>query len=250
MSCRFYVGGSGWRWTFRQDVMAYKQMSPFNCCELDFTFYRFPKTKEIEEIVRYASDLRWSVRVHRSVTHSLEHCLDERAIKQFRQFVRLFTDLESEEILDFYVFLVPPRIRPSEEMIKRIRKFERAFGLGERMAIEFRNDDWYKSPWLESLEDIGVTVVSIDAPGMLHYVKTSRHIYVRCHGRKQWYMYVYSDSELEEIVEYVSRLLPADTCWIVFDNDPGILRNGERIMAMLKRKFGESSVPPRGHAKS
>ncbi|MGC8556152.1 MAG: DUF72 domain-containing protein, partial [Conexivisphaera sp.] len=65
----FYVGTSGWSYSWNPDGIGwYAENSGLNAVELNASFYRFPFPSMVRGWSR-RSGLRWSIKVHRSVTH-------------------------------------------------------------------------------------------------------------------------------------------------------------------------------------
>lgn len=215
-----YVGTSGWmyRWNPKRSLKWYAENSGFNAVELNASFYRFPTKKQVMSWKNY--NLRWAVKVHRSVTH-VKKLSD---VESWRKFEDLMKDLEP----DFYLFQMPPSFKFTEENLLRVKKFEEL--VGDRMAIEFRDPAWYE-------HDLGlkVTVVSIDSPIGVYIVNTSGTIYLRMHGRTEWYFYEYKEEELKEDAEKILSLNPKKV-YIFFNNDLWMLENGRKMMEILLKR--------------
>jgi len=87
------------------------------------------------------------------------------------------------------------------------------------MAIEFRDKEWY-----ERGIDINSVIVSIDSPIGTYIVNNVGIIYLRFHGRKEWYSYNYSEGELREIALKVKELKP-EKVYLFFNNNHNMLEN-------------------------
>ena len=81
-------------------------------------------------------------------------------------------------------------------MKKAILLFDNPQGL----AVEFRNESWLTREIYFLLKEYGVVYCNADSPktGLNDWI-TSDIAYIRLHGRKSWYSYNYSESELSEI---------------------------------------------------
>lgn len=222
------IGASGWRWTLG-DFSRYRMLAPFNAIEIDYTFYKIPSQREVQKFLLEGGNLKWAVKVHRSITH--RYFFDENAIKFFRRFKKSLKLMEDRKMIEFYVFIIPPALKPSQELLSRIKKFISASNISNKAAFEFRSREWYSEEWLKEMQKLGITVVSVDAPGFHYFVKTTNKIYVRLHGRRNWFFDVYNNEELDEILLEIKKLLPADVIWIILDNDPGILKNGTYLLS-------------------
>ena len=197
----------------------YVENTGFNAVELNASFYRFPFRNQVKGWSKYR--IRWAVKVHRIVTHV-------KRLKDFSTWQK-FEELMSPLNPDFYLFQLPPNFKFSEESLERVKRFEEV--VGERMAVEFRDREWY-----ERVNDLGLrraTVVSIDSPIGVFIVKNTDTVYLRMHGRTEWYWYEYSEEELREVAERVVSLSPKKV-YVFFNNDLWMLENGRQMMAILK----------------
>ncbi|MEM4913906.1 MAG: DUF72 domain-containing protein, partial [Desulfurococcaceae archaeon] len=66
-----YVGTSGWLYDWNEGASLdwYVEESGLNAVELNASFYRFPFRNQVKGWSIKGSTLRWSVKVHRSITH-------------------------------------------------------------------------------------------------------------------------------------------------------------------------------------
>ncbi|AWR98597.1 DUF72 domain-containing protein [Metallosphaera hakonensis JCM 8857 = DSM 7519] len=216
-----FVGTSGWtyQWNPKRSLRWYVENSGFNAVELNASFYRFPTEKQVQNWSKVK--LRWAVKVHRMITH-VKRLTDLGVWERFRE---LFEPLNP----DFFLFQMPPSFKFSEDNLRRVKEF--ASNVGERMAIEFRDPQWYT-------EDLGldVTVVSIDSPIGVYMVNTSGTVYMRFHGRNQWYFYRYESKELQEVAERILNLSPKpERVYMFFNNDLWMLDNGREMMSLLTK---------------
>ena len=90
---------------------------------------------------------------------------------------------------------------------------------------------------IDKIEDLGVVFCSVDAPGLPRTVHvTSKSIYLRIHGYKEWYRYIYSQTELDELLDSVVNL-KAEKKAIYLNNDHGMLQNG---LYLLQHTIGNA----------
>jgi len=214
-----YVGTSGWMydWNEGQNLEWYVNHSGLNAVELNMSFYRFPFPNQVKGWKKHK--VVWSVKVNRYITH-IKRLKD---VESWEKFQKLMDELNPR----FYLFQMPPTFKFNEENVKRVKEFEKI--VGKRMAIEFRDVEWYRN-----LPDFKVTVVSIDSPIGTYIVKTSDVVYLRLHGREEWYMYEYSKEELRELAEKVVELNPVDI-FVFFNNDHWMLENARLMKKILER---------------
>jgi len=213
-----YVGTSGWMydWNEGQSLEWYVNHSGLNAVELNMSFYRFPSPNQVKRWKKYK--IVWSVKVNRYITH-VKRLKD---VESWERFQKLMDELNPR----FYLFQMPPTFKFNEENVRRVKEFEKI--LGKRMAIEFRDVEWY-----ENLPDFEATVVSIDSPIGTYIVKTSDTVYLRLHGREEWYIYEYSENELRELAEKIAKLSPTDV-FVFFNNDHWMLENARLMKKILE----------------
>ena len=228
-----FVGTSGWLydWNLGGSLDWYVSMSGLNAVELNASFYRFPYPSQVRSWARKGAGLRWSIKVHRSITHTRR--LNEKALPIWDRFSQLFRPMDEKGIIDFYLLQLPPSYDAREEYVERLRRFAKHTGLGRRLAIEFRHSSWLESgEGLKLCRELGATFVSIDAP-IGTYIGTSNGIvYLRVHGRLYWYAHDYSFEELSELAEKVLSLGP-EKVYVFFNNDHWMLENARTMMQIL-----------------
>ncbi len=225
-----YVGTSGWVYDWNPDGLDwYAAHSGLNAVELNASFYRFPSRRTIESWARRGSRLRWAVKVHRSVTHV--HRLNEKGLEAMRRFLELFKPMD--HLIDYYLAQLPPSYRDTPENRRRVARLAAETGLGERLAVEFRHESWFKPETIEWAEKLGITLVSIDAPIGTWIASTHGRIYLRLHGRTAWYAHDYTDEELTELAAEVARHRPR-LLHVFFNNNHWMLDNARRMKEILE----------------
>jgi len=233
-----YVGTSGWSYPWNPDGLEwYVRNSGLNAVELNASFYRFPFRSVVRGWSR-RTELRWSVKVHRSITHS-RMMRPPGSTEVLLRFLELFRPMDDAGIVDFYLFQMPPRFAAGEENWRRIIEVSGTVGLGPRMAIEFRHRSWFEEEWVERARGAGITIVSVDAPDLSFYARSGDSVYLRMHGRTAWYAHTYSDGELEEVAGRL-RSLGGSRAYVFFNNDHAMLENARD---MLKKLTGSGSPP-------
>ncbi|ADY02430.1 hypothetical protein VMUT_2234 [Vulcanisaeta moutnovskia 768-28] len=225
-----FVGTSGWLydWNPESSFDWYVRNSGLNAVELNASFYRFPFRNQVVSWAKKGSGLRWAVKVHRYITHVKR--LREDALDTWRRFRDLFTPLDP--YIDFYLFQMPPSFAFKDENIDRIRIFAKESGLGKKFAIEFRHPSWFNEGVLDVFRGLGITIVSVDEPGVTWIVSSNDTVYLRLHGRTDWYWYDYSEEELRDLAGKVLILNPVDI-YVFFNNDHWMLENARRMLAIL-----------------
>ncbi|MCK4353107.1 DUF72 domain-containing protein [candidate division WOR-3 bacterium] len=224
---KVFVGTSGWYYDWNQDLSLdwFIENSSLNAIELNASFYRFPFPNQIKSWAKKGSCLRWSIKVNNSITH--KHRFNERAIGVWKSFQQRFASLE--EFIDFYLFQVPPSF--SDE--KRLMQFIQNIGIGKKFALEIRNKKWLLDDNLCFRLQKKVVLVSVDSPDFQNKIFSNEVIYLRMHGKKEWYRHNYSTKELTEIVKKVRKINPKKT-HIFFNNNHNMLINARLMLKLFE----------------
>jgi uncharacterized protein YecE (DUF72 family) len=213
-----FVGTSGWyyEWNKKKNLDWFIQNSGLNTVELNASFYRFPSPDQIEGWNRKGTGLRWSIKVHRSITHWRQ--LSESSLEILENFLELFEPMD--RLVDFYLFQVPPKF---DDITKALR-FAEAAKLGERFALEIRNKELLGND--EACAELmkKVTLVSVDSPDYRNRIFPGKTVYMRMHGRESWYSYDYSRAEIKETIRKISEFEP-EKVHIYFNNNHNMLEN-------------------------
>lgn len=235
-----YIGTSGWRYAWNPNGLKwYVEHSGFNAVELNMSFYSFPREKQVENWKKVGGSLSWAIKVHRSITHMRR--LNEKSIPVWKRFRERFRPLE--EVIDFYLFQLPPSLSFSETIYRRLADYSR---LCEKIALEPRNKTWFTTEVVKSLSELGVYIVTPDSPifeGLpdIGVVVSRGTVYVRMHGRLTWYNYGYLDDELEEVAEKIIDAKP-ERAYVFFNNNHDMLRDGRKLKEIILRKIGRASL--------
>lgn len=226
---RVFVGTSGFMYPWNPDGLEwYVRESGFNALELNMSFYRFPTPSQVRGWAERGRELRWSIKVTRFITHL--HRFGARATERWRSFRELFEPMDS--LIDFYLFQLPPAMGPAYS--GRIGGFAASTGLGRRFALEWRSPEWFSGEWIRWAAGLGITLVSVDAPGLPRTIfRNDGTVYLRMHGRSSWYGHRYSREELLEVARAIARGEP-ESVYVYFNNDHDMLDNGRELLGILR----------------
>ena len=230
-----FIGTSGWMYSWNPDGFRwYIDNSGLNSVELNMSFYRFPYPNQVKGWRRYSGEtgLRWSVKVHRLITHT--HLLAGKAYRYMDGFLELFKPLD--DYIDFYLLQLPPRFRFRGEYMDRVRDFTSTLGLKWRIAVEFRDRGWFNDRIVRFAGENLFTFVSVDSPETIFYARSGPYIYIRFHGRSSWYSHNYTYGELYDAALKL-RDLGGDKLYAYFNNDHDMLGNARLFKEIAWRLF-------------
>jgi uncharacterized protein YecE (DUF72 family) len=196
----------------------------FNSVEINASFYRFPIQSWVKTWLTAPEDFSFSIKVHRSITHYTK--LKNRSLELWNRFRQPLESLEKK--IDFWLFQMPSNYKYKQENLEAIRAFFEKTNLRNKAVIEFRDTSWWKA--VKEIANIGIVFCSVDAPGLPHsLMSTNGAVYLRLHGSKEWYNYIYSEKELNNILSRIKKL-KADKKMIYLNNDHGMLQNGRYLL--------------------
>ena len=156
----------------------------FNAVELNMTFYVIPGRKAVEGIVRKSGDLKFSVKLHQSMTHDLSATPED-----YGAFFAVLEPMEEAGKLGVFLAQFPYRFHDTPENRTYLEGLARTFE-GRRLAVEFRHWSWDREEVNGWLEDIGLFRVSTDYPPLRGLPRPALYVmggfaYVRFHGRNR-----------------------------------------------------------------
>ncbi|AKB36857.1 hypothetical protein MSSAC_2267 [Methanosarcina siciliae C2J] len=221
-----FVGTSGWyyEWNKKKNLDWFVENSGLNSVELNASFYRFPAPSSIRSWSTKGAELRWSIKVHRSITHWRQ--FGESALETWENFRGLFEPLE--HLIDFYLFQAPPKFDDAATALG----FAEETGLGEKFALEIRNKKLLGND--DTCEELleKVTLVSVDSPDYRDRIFSGKIVYVRMHGREGWYSYNYTREEIEETIRKINEFEP-EKVYIYFNNNHNMLENARTALKVF-----------------
>ncbi|MEN2974214.1 MAG: DUF72 domain-containing protein [Candidatus Caldarchaeales archaeon] len=231
----FRVGTSGYSYFWnpdRRNPFKWYVMQGFKTVEINASFYSFPRETWVETWSRNSPEgFDFSIKVHRSITHLSR--MGPKSIDIWEKFYQVLKPIEGK--ISFWLFQFPEYFKPIHENLLRIKVFLNETGLGDMAVFEFRDPRWWEMT--DYIERLGAVFCSVDAPGLPRKISSSNnYVYLRLHGRTDWYAYNYSDKELEEIVRELLKLDPGKS-YVYFNNDHGMLENALKMRKMLEEKI-------------
>ena len=222
-----FVGTSGWSygWNKGGTLDWYLRKSGLNAVELNASFYRFPYKNQVAGWAGKGTELRWCIKVHRFVTH--QYKFNDTARRIWENFLDLFRPLDP--LIDYYLFQAPPLMKNSD----RILRFFDGLPLLDKCVLEIRNrslilDDTACRKLQEFLP-----LVSVDSPDARNRIFSGHLVYMRMHGRDDWYQYDYSQEELEETAAMIQKT-GAENAYLFFNNNHSMLENAQRMRELFR----------------
>lgn len=231
---KIYVGTSGWSysWNLGGNLEWYVENSGLNAVELNASFYTYPYPSQLRFWMWVGRKLRWSVKVHRSITHLYR--LSEKSYSAWERFRKYYKPIE--DLTDFYLIQLPPTYDRRESFFERIIRFARETSSRDKIAVEFRHLSWFRESPEKLCEELDhIVIVSVDSPDITWFVSCRGIVYLRLHGRSEWYFHNYTEEELREIAARIKDLSP-DSVYVFFNNNHWMLENARRMLDLLTKK--------------
>ena len=207
-----------------------------DCVEVDNSFYRPPTARMTANWLRSVArdpEFRFLVKAWQRFTH-------ERAEPwmraEFDLFIEGLSPLREAGRLDGLLFQFPWSFRDTPESRGWLELIAQWFG-DWPVAVEVRHDSWRGEEVQNFFRSHRFTYCNIDQPALAHCLPPSSHVtsetgYFRLHGRnaRNWfrdqqetyggrYDYLYSESELEDVLGHIRRIAAqARKTFVVFNN--------------------------------
>ena len=220
---RLNVGCSGWfywhwRGGFYPGDMPTKLWFPhyassFKTVELNAPFYSWPTVATVNSWRRQAGqqEFLYSVKVCELITHVRRFHGTKQLIADFGFIADLLGPL-----MGCFLFQLPPSFHYTPARLRNI--------LGQleperRNVIEFRHASWWNETVFAKFRETGTIFCSCSSPKLPdELVKTADDVYIRFHGKHQWYRHDYSEEELAVWTDRIQRS-GAERVWAYFNND-------------------------------
>lgn len=224
-----FIGTSGWSydWNKGGNLDWYLLNSGLNSVELNASFYRFPFKNQVSVWSKKGKDLRWCVKVHRFVTH--QHRFNDAARTVWQRFLDLFAPLDS--FIDYYLFQAPPSMTNIDRLIEFFTDLPRQ----DKCALEIRNKTVLLDDRACGKLQEHVLLVSVDSPDVTNRIYHDSVVYIRMHGRNDWYQHDYTQEELVETATLICDT-GADRAYIFFNNNHAMLENAQQMKLFSTKK--------------
>jgi len=228
---KIFVGTSGWFYEWNKELSLdwYIENSELNAIELNASFYRFPFLNQIRSWAKKGKNLRWVIKVNRLITH--QYKFSDNGLSVGQRFFNLFSAME--DLIDYYLFQLPPNL--SDKVQEKITQFINRININKKFALELRNGTWFNDKTIKWAESLNITLVSIDAPDFPRTIfNTAKNVYLRMHGRTDWYSHNYTKEELKEVAEKI-LMVHAEKVYVFFNNNHNMLKNAQDMIKILNK---------------
>lgn len=235
------VGTSGWSYD-DWDGRFYPEEVPrsrwfehyarvFPTVEVNYSFYRLPRTSTIERWHDQAPDrFRYAVKGSRYVTHNLKLAGAADAVGNVTE---RMAPLRS--FLGVWLWQLPPNLKKD---VERLDTFLGLLPGGQRHAVEFRDRSWWDADVYDALASHGAACVWLSDGQMPDETPTvADFIYVRMHGLgEERYRHDYTDTELEPWAKRLEEAARGGLdAYVYFNNDHRAMApaNASRLIELL-----------------
>lgn len=203
----------------------------FNSVEINGSFYRFPTESWTNNWKKVAGEkFMFSIKVHRSITH-YTRLKGNKSVQLWKRFKKSMEPIEDKVL--FWLFQMPSTFKFNEENLERLTIFANKAELNNKAVMEFRDSSWWSKASLKELQKNKFSICSVDAPLLPKKILNLNNIiYLRLHGSKSWYNYIYSEKELKRIISKLQKKR-ANKKAVYLNNDHGMLLNGKYLMDHL-----------------
>ena len=241
MAVKILVGTSGWSYEHWRERFYPRELaksrwlefysSSFNTVELNASFYHLPTEKAFTNWRSTTrDDFVFAVKVSRYITHikKLRDC-DE----PIRNFLSRAGLLEGK--LGPLLYQLPPNLHRNDELLEVFIDF-----LPQELkhVFEFRHDSWHTPEVFRLLRRYNAGFCIYDMPDYTTPVEvTADFAYIRFHGSKHMYGGCYSDEELDDWVQKLSKVAQAvNAVYVYFNNDIDgfAVTNAEALLKKLQ----------------
>jgi len=199
----------------------------FNSVEINGSFYRFPTESWTNNWKKVSGGkFMFSIKVHRSITH-YTRLKGNKSIQLWKRFKKSVEPIEDK--VQFWLFQMPSTFKFSQENLERLTIFANKAELNNKAVMEFRDSSWWSKASLKELQKNKFSICSVDAPLLPKKILNLNNIiYLRLHGSKSWYNYIYSEKELKRIISKLQKKC-ANKKAVYLNNDHGMLLNGKYL---------------------
>jgi len=225
MNTKLFIGTSGWYYSHWKEIFYPANLAKskwfgcycnyFNAVEINATFYRsFKEDIYLNWYNKAPENFIYVLKAPRIITHSkyLKNC--ENDIRTFNNSVK-----HLKEKLGMILLQIAPKTNYDLSLLKEVILF---FDKPDLVSVEFREAKWFTNDVKGLLQKTGAVLCDADSPitGFVKWV-TDKKIYLRLHGKGEWYTYDYSKDELYETAKIIIKHVEngINEIYVFFNND-------------------------------
>lgn len=214
--------------------------SLYSSIEINSSFYKIPQGTTMK---KWAGDVpqnfKFTFKLFKEITHAKNLQYDRQVIKKFFGSINQVGDKKGCLLLQFPGSFKVNNINRLGELLNDIRLEDPHQHW--KIAVEFRNADWYVESVIDFLEDNNCTLVVHDKGGYgtgFHDTNTDC-VYVRFHGPGGSYRGSYDESYLSEFASYIQQWIEGGkTVYVYFNNTMGeAIQNMELLRSLVQENF-------------
>lgn len=236
------VGCSGWFYWHWRDTFYPADLptklwfehyaQQFKTVELNAPFYSWPTVAAVQGWLRQIGRRKffYTVKACELITHVKRFTGTKTLIRDFGYIADLLGPR-----MGCFLFQLPPSFRYSAARLERIVT---QLDPARRNVVEFRHQSWWNERVFEAFRAANVIFCSCSGPRLPdELVKTADDVYLRFHGKKQWYRHDYTAEELAMWSEKI-RTSGATRVWAYFNNDRNgyAIKNARTFLRQLREK--------------
>jgi uncharacterized protein YecE (DUF72 family) len=224
----------------------------FNALELNGTYYRMPTAEQMRNMVRRTGGkVQFSVKAFSELTHNPHSGNYQSLIGEFK---KALEPLQENNVLLCVLFQFPQRLHYDKgQRLYLDAILKEADGLP--LVVEMRNVKWQNDNVYNTLRQRNIGWCITDNPQLpdlpkLDFTATSDLSYFRLHGRNAelWYKgdsttrydYLYSDNELQPMIDPIRYLLAHAAIVAIFFNNHAKAQatvNARKLELLLKEQL-------------
>lgn len=195
----------------------------FNSIEVNASFYKIPQRKTIERwAATVPENFRFTFKLHQEFTHCKFLDYDAEPLAGFIDVISAVGEKKGCILVQFPPSLKSDCILQLENLLHDLKNSMQ--NATWRLAVEFRDTSWYNDETFDLLKSQNAALVLHDIPkSAAPFIPTSDDfVYVRFHGPTGTYRGSYSDSLLEEYVQYINEWTgEKKKVYVYFNNTAG-----------------------------
>lgn len=210
----------------------------FNTVEINSTFYHMPLLKTVERWLQTAEDLVFAFKVFQGITHEAYGKIDTELINKWFERFSLF---ETETRKHSMLFQFPAQFSLNEKyFIDLLNLLPDKYSY----AFEFRHQSWFIESIYRLVEEKYGTIVFSDSPVKANKQPTwpmvtlenENFSYMRFHGVPKLYRSSYTDDQLQEFANLITKKLQQNkNVYAYFNNDASghAAENAKRLIELV-----------------